>query len=134
MRRFDHSNSELEEYIGIGGVNRLGDRLYVTSDDNRTIVYSLSTAQPLRQIFGRVIAANPTSQRICTTNRRDEIIVYNLQGDELDHTTLGSPIRFASFRQNGAKVLLLAADQKLRTLNITDLAIAKTDGSHTPVP
>ncbi len=48
-----------EEYIGVGGVNRVADLLYVTSDDNRTMVYSLDNAKQLRQIFGHVVAAAP---------------------------------------------------------------------------
>ena len=68
-----------QEYIGVGGVNRVADLLYVTSDDNRTMVYSLDTARQLRQIFGHVVAADPVSKRICTANRRDEIRRLRLQ-------------------------------------------------------
>jgi WD40 repeat protein len=107
-----------QEYIGVGGVNRVADLLYVTSDDNRTMVYSLDTAKQLRQIFGQVVAADPASKRICTANRRDEIVVYDSEGIELAHFTLGSPIRFARFRQNGTRLILMTADQKIRTMEI----------------
>jgi hypothetical protein len=107
-----------QEYIGVGGVNRVADLLYVTSDDNRTMVYSLDTAKQLRQIFGQVVAADPASKRICTANRRDEIVVYDTEGVELAHFTLGSPIRFAVFRENGTRLILMTADQKIRTMEI----------------
>jgi len=107
-----------QEYIGVGGVNRVADLLYVTSDDNRTMVYSLDTAKQLRQIFGHVIAADASSKRICTANRRDEIVVYDTEGVELAHFTLGSPIRFAIFRQDGTRLILMTADQKIRTMEI----------------
>ena len=112
-----------DEYIGVGGVNRVADLLYVTSDDNRTMVYSLTTGKQLRQVFGHVVAADPASQRICTANRRDETIVYDANGAELAHFTFGSPIRFAEFRQNGTRLILVTADQKIRTMEIkTDVA------------
>jgi WD40 repeat protein len=107
-----------EEYVGVGGVNRVDDLLYVTSEDNRTAVYSLATAKQLRQLFGHIVAADPASRRICTTNRRDEVVVYDSLGAELSHFNLGSPIRFAEFRQNGAQLILLTADQRLRTMKI----------------
>jgi WD40 repeat protein len=107
-----------QEYVGVGGVNRVADLLYVTSDDNRTMVYSLDTAKQLRQIFGHVIAGDAASKRICTANRRDEIVVYDSEGIELAHFTLGSPIRFAKFRQNGTRLILMTADEKIRTMEI----------------
>lgn len=106
------------EYVGVGGVNRVADLLYVTSDDNRTMVYSLDNAKQLRQIFGQVVAADPASRRICTANRRDEAVVYDASGAELAHFTFGSPIRFAQFRQNGTRLILMTADQKIRTMEI----------------
>ena len=117
-----------EEYIGVGGVNRVADLLYVTSDDNRTMVYSLDNAKQLRQIFGHVVAADPASRRICTANRRDEAVVYDANGAELAHFTFGSPIRFAQFRQNGTRLILMTADQKIRTMEI------KSDATPTPAP
>ena len=107
-----------QEYVGVGGVNRVADLLYVTSDDNRTMVYSLDTAKQLRQIFGHLVAADPASRRICTANRRDEIVVYDLEGVELAHFTFGSPIRFARFQQNGTRLILMTAEEKIRTMEI----------------
>jgi WD40 repeat protein len=117
-----------EEYIGVGGVNRVADLLYVTSDDNRTMVYSLDNGKQLRQIFGHVFAADPASRRICTANRRDEAVVYDANGGELAHFTFGSPIRFAQFRQNGTRLILMTADQKIRTMEI------KSDATPTQSP
>ncbi len=117
-----------EEYIGVGGVNRVADLLYVTSDDNRTMVYSLDNAKQLRQIFGQVVAADPASRRICTANRRDEAVVYDANGGELAHFTFGSPIRFAQFRQNGTRLILMTADQKIRSMEI------KSDATQIPPP
>jgi hypothetical protein len=82
------------------------------------MVYSLNTAKQLRQIFGHVVVADGASKRICTANRRDEIVIYDTEGVELAHFTLGSPIRFARFRENGSRLILMTADQKIRTMEI----------------
>ena len=50
-------------FDGTDGLNRAGDLLYMTSSDNRTVVYSLTTGKQLRQIFGHVAAVDPESQQ-----------------------------------------------------------------------
>jgi Zn-dependent protease with chaperone function/WD40 repeat protein len=105
-------------YGGVGGFNRVGDLLYLSTGDNRTIVYSLKTGGQLRQLFGSVVAADPASQTICTTNRRDETIVSDKSGAELLHLSLGSPLRFAELRDHGTQLLVLTADQRIRRYKV----------------
>ena len=123
------------EYEGVGGINIVGDLLYLTSADNRTMVYTLATGKQVRQVFGYVVAADPVTGRVCTVNRRDEAIVYDSQGQELAHYNMGSLLRFAAFRtsaqnsgeQGSGKVgadqlVLFTADQKVRTMAIPNAA------------
>jgi hypothetical protein len=105
-------------YTGVSGVNIVADNLYLSSGDNRTMVYSLDTREQLRQIFGYVIAVDPGSNRICTVNRRDEAVVYDSEGHQLASYHTGSPLRFAHFEQEGNRLLLLTADQKVRIVQI----------------
>jgi hypothetical protein len=111
-------------YEGVGGVNILGDNLYVSGEDNRTMVYSVTTGVQLRQLFGYVIALDAASNRICTVNRRDEAIVYDAEGKELGHFSMGSPLRFAAFQRSGkvhaGMLVVLTADQKVRTMDLPD--------------
>lgn len=100
-------------YTGASGVNILGNNLYLSSGDNRTMVYSMDTREQLRQIFGYVIAVDPGTKRICTVNRRDEAIVYDSDGHQLASYHTGSPLRFAHFEQDGKRLLLLTADQQI---------------------
>jgi outer membrane protein assembly factor BamB len=106
------------EYEGVGGINIVGDLLYLTSADNRTMVYTLSTGTQLRQIFGYVVAADPASGHICTVNRRDEALVYDAKGQQLADFYMGSPLRFATFQHDGTHLVLLTADQKVRTMAV----------------
>jgi len=110
-------------FDGTDGLNRVGDLLYMTSSDNRTVVYSLTTGKQLRQIFGHVVSVDPESQRVCTVNRRDEAVVYDANGKDLAHFRSGSTLRHASFREHGTQLILLTADQTVRTV-----AVANGDG------
>ena len=106
-------------YVGVRGINVVGDNLYLSSDDNRTMVYALATGAQLRQLFGYVIALDPSSSRICMVNRRDEAVVYDPEGHQVASFHTGSPLRFAAFQNNGTRLILLTADQKVRTMDIS---------------
>ncbi len=43
-------------YAGTNGLNRVGDLLYATTEDNRTQVFSLKDGRELREFFGRMWA------------------------------------------------------------------------------
>jgi hypothetical protein len=108
-------------YEGVGGISVLGDSLYLSGAGNRTFIYSVSTAARLREIFGYVIAADASSGYICTTNRLDEATVYNADGAQISNYRVGSPLRFAVFRntgEGGVELILLTADQTIRTMPI----------------
>jgi hypothetical protein len=122
----DHTGNILHElvlevpltYDGLDGINVVGDSLYLTSGDNRTMVYALATGAQARQLFGYVVAVDSASDRICTVNRSDEAVVYDAQGKQLADFQMGSPVRFATFQAAGNQLLLLTADQKVRTMEI----------------
>jgi Zn-dependent protease with chaperone function/WD40 repeat protein len=105
-------------YEGVGGFTRVGDLLYLSTGDNRIIVYSLKTGIQLRQLYGTVVAADSASQTICTTNRRDETTVSDQSGAELLHLALGSPLRFAELRDHGTQLIVLTADQRVRRYTV----------------
>jgi hypothetical protein len=117
-------------YDGLDGINIVGDWLYLTSADNRTMVYALATGAQTRQLFGYVIAVDAGSGRICTVNRRDEAVVYDAQGHQLADFHMGSALRFASFQKSGdapgGRLLVLTADQKVRTMAVPGAAEAAT--------
>ena len=105
-------------YEGVSGINIVGPTLYLTSNDNRTMVYTFTTGTQLRQIFGYVAALDAKSGRICVINRSDEAMVYSPEGDQVATFRTGSPLRFAIFQQDGNRLTLLTADQKVRTMQI----------------
>jgi hypothetical protein len=105
-------------FSGTGGLNRAGDLLYVTGEDNRTMVYSFQTGKEVRQFFGSVVAVDPLTGRVCTVNRRDEAVVYDAAGKELAHYHLGDTLKFAHFKNDGKQMVFVTADQTLWTTTI----------------
>lgn len=97
-------------YAGIDGVNRAGDLMYVTGQEGRTAVYSITTGKELRKVFGAVVALDPATGRVCTANRVGEAVVYDPSGEEVAHFHIGQPIRYAVLREQGKQLTLLTAD------------------------
>ena len=116
---------------GLDGVNIGGGAVYVTSTDNRTLVYSLDTGAQLRQFFGRVIAIDPSTHRVCAVNRRDEAIVYDEQGREIANFRMGTAVRFATFDQAN-HLLVLTADQRVRTMDLKTASTQAVSASILP--
>ncbi len=57
-------------------------------------------------------------------NRRDEALVYDLNGKEVSHFQAGTTVRLARFEDEGKKLLLLGADQKIRVIDLRQNTIA----------
>ena len=63
-------------------------------------------------------ALDPETGRVCTSNRIGEALVYDAEGVELAHFTLGQPIRFGTLREHAEVLTVLTEDQRVRTLAI----------------
>ena len=105
-------------YVGVGGFDRVGDLLYLSTGDRRSIVYSLSSGAQLRQMFGIVVAVDQESESICTQNRRNELTILDKNGAELQHLDLGTPVRYVVIREHGTELFVLTADQRVRRFPI----------------
>ena len=69
-------------------------------------------------MFGEVVASDAVFETICTVNRRNEAVVYDRTGVELQHFNLESPVRFVSFQKSGKELLVLTADQKVARFHL----------------
>ncbi|MGO4518732.1 M48 family metalloprotease [Terriglobus sp. 2YAB30_2] len=106
-------------YDGPAWVYMVGDAVLIETSDHRTLIYSVKTGAMVKQVFGYMVAADSESGLFCIRNRSNEALVYDLTGIEKAHVNVGSTIRFARLRDNGHKLLLLGADQKLRSFDLT---------------
>jgi len=105
-------------YDGPAWVYMVGDAVLIETSDHRTLLYSIKTGAMLKQVFGYMVAADSESGLFCVRNRSNEALVYDLTGTERAHVNVGSTIRFARLRDHGHKLLLLGADQKLRSFDL----------------
>ena len=51
-------------------------------------------------------------------NRREEAVIYEPGGAEVAHLRMESPLRYVSFRKRGTELVILTADQKVRTVDL----------------
>ena len=105
-------------YTGAGGLNLVGELLYVTSEDNRTLVYSMQDGRQLRQMYGVLSAADAATGRVCLHEREGELKVYDRMGVELRQVSMPKPLRHTAFADNGTKLWLLGSDQVIRKVPV----------------
>ncbi len=105
-------------YNGGAGLDTAGKLLYVRGLDNRTMVYSIESGKLLRSLFGYVVDIDPGTGRVCTSNRRDEAVVYDAEGKELAHFHSGDPLRVAQLLAGGTQLMLLTSDQTVRIVDV----------------
>lgn len=105
-------------YDGVDDINAVQDTVLVSTSDNRVLLFSTRTGALTKQVFGYVVGVDRQTGLFCVKNRRDEALVYDLNGNEIAHFEPGTIVRFARFEDGGSKLLLLGADQKIRMMNL----------------
>ena len=109
------------------------DTILLNTSDNRVLLFSVKTGAMTQQVFGYVVGADRGAGLFCVKNRRDEALVYDLNGKEVSHFQGDTTIRFAKFENEGRKLLLLGADQKVREVDLQQkvmAAAATSNSSH----
>ena len=114
-------------YNGINGLDQVQDTILLDTSDNRVLFFSAKTGALRHQIFGYVVGVDRQAGLICVKNRDDEALVYDLNANEVSHVQLGTNVRFAQFKKDRRKLLLLGADQKIREVDLDQKAIADAD-------
>jgi WD40 repeat protein len=99
-------------------VNQVQDTVLLSTPDNRVLLFSAKTGALTQQVFGWVVGVDRKTGLFCVRNRRDEVLVYDLNGKEIAHFQPGTTVRFARFEEDGKKLLLLGSDQKVRIMSL----------------
>jgi WD40 repeat protein len=105
-------------YDGVYGLDQVQDTILVDTSDNRVLLFSAKTGEMTHQVFGYVVGVDRQAGLFCVKNRRDEALVYDMNGNEISHFQAGTTVRFAKFKDDGKKLLLLGADQKIREIKL----------------
>lgn len=120
-------------YTRVTDLNTVQDTVLINTSDNRVLLFSAKTGALVQQLFGFVVGVDQKAGLVCVKNRRDEALVYDLSGKEVAHFQTGTVVvRFAKFQEDGKKLLLLDADQKIHMMDLQQNPNAKVEAANTP--
>jgi WD40 repeat protein len=93
-------------------VKAVGNWLVVEDNHNRVLLYSLSTGEQVARWFGDRPQISQNGQRLCLSNGRGHLMVYDLQNlKQIDDLYFSNSIVAHLFSGDGTKLFVLAADQ-----------------------
>jgi len=98
------------------------DSVVVSDNQNRTLVYSLSTGEQRGKIFGTGASVAPASKLLCLENEPGRLSVYSFTSlEKLDEFTFSSPVSLTRFSGDGTMLFVLTADQTVYHLDVSSL-------------
>jgi hypothetical protein len=93
-------------------VKAVGDWLVIEDNRNRVLLYSLSTGEQVARWFGDRPQISRNGERLCLSNGRGHLIVYDLQSlKQIDDLYFSNSIAAHLFSGDGAKLFVLTNDQ-----------------------
>lgn len=102
-----------------------GDRVVVTDNLNRVLVYSLATGEQKGRAFGNYAAISEALSLMCVENERGKIAVYDLSTmEKRDELVFSHPISMLRFSADGKRLLVLTSNQTVYVLDAAALARA----------
>lgn len=103
-----------------------GDRVVVTDNLNRVLVYSLATGEQKGRAFGNYAAVSDALSLMCVENERGKIAVYDLSTMERrDELVFSNPVSMLRFSEDGRRLLVLTSNQAVYVLDAAALAGAR---------
>ena len=100
-----------------------GDRVTVSDNQNRTLVYSLQGGQQLGKVFGREAAFSNISNLLCVENKDGILELYDLTSfAKRQRYRFGSRISLVSFSPDGKRLFVHTANQTVYLLDVSSFA------------
>lgn len=107
----------------ISNVIANGDRVAVSDNENRTLVYSLRSGEQLGKVFGREAAFSNVSNLLCVENKDGILELYDLTSfAKRQRYTFGSRVSLVSFSPDGKRMFVLTANQIVYLLDVSSLS------------
>ena len=98
----------------------VGDHFIFGDNNNRTLVYSLSTGRQLAHAFGTPLDVTKSGSIVAIENDAGQIGLYSVpQLEKVDDLTFPSGVVFARFSDDGTRLFVLTADQRAYTLTVS---------------
>jgi WD40 repeat protein len=103
-----------------------GDLIVITDNQNRTLVYSLSTGRQKGKIFGGRADVSTASNLLAAENGDGLMTLYDLESiDKREQFTFPSRISLLRFSEDGKRLFVLTANQTAYVLDATQFTTAK---------
>lgn len=100
-----------------------GDRVVVTDNLNRVLVYSLATGEQKGRAFGDYAAVSDALSLMCVENERGKIAVYDLSTmEKRDELVFSNPVSMLRFSGDGRRLLVLTSNQTVYVIDAAALA------------
>ena len=110
----------------ISNVVASGDRVAISDNQNRTLVYSLQSGQQLGKVFGRQAAFSNASNLLCVENKDGLLELYDLTSfAKRQQYTFGSRVSLVSFSSDGKRLFVLTANQTVYLLDVASFSGAQ---------
>jgi len=106
-----------------------GERVVVTDNLNRVLVYSLATGEQKGRAFGNYPVVSDSLSLMCVENERCKIAVYDLSTmEKRDELVFSNPVSMLRFSGDGRRLLVLTSNQTVYVLDAAALSGAKAQG------
>ena len=107
--------------------------MVVSDSENRTIIYSLKSGEPVFRLFGRLRGFSPEAGLLGLENEPGTLTFYNLkQFEKHGQLSFSHDIALARFSADGKRFLVITTNQSAYLFDVAELgsASAKPQASH----
>ena len=101
------------------------DYLVAMDDQNRALVYSISSGKLLGRVFGSRATFTPAGRLLCVENESGQLNLYDLATlEKRGQLSFGDRIKMVQFSADGKRLAVLTANQTLSTFNVAAVSSA----------
>lgn len=104
----------------IRSVTASGDRVTVSDNQNRTLVYSLASGLQLGKVFGSWAALSTAGNLLCVESKDGLLELYDLTSfEKWQQYSFGGRLSLVRFSPDGKRLLVLTANQTVYLLDVS---------------
>ncbi len=103
-----------------------GDSVVISDNENRVLIYSLSTGEQKGRMFGTHPTVTRAAGLLCVENERGQLALYDLTSmEKRDQFVFTSPISLVQFSADGKRLFVLTANQTAYWLDLSSVTPAQ---------
>ena len=105
-----------------------GDYLVAMDNQNRALVYSLSSGQLLGRVFGHRATLSPAARLLCVENESGQLIFYELGSfEKRGQLSFSDRVKMIRFSADGKRLVVLTANQMVSTFDLAGIVGGPTE-------